>query len=166
MLCQRHQPETTIRTVSFLVFRGLYFTFPISLMTLRMHKGPPSREHRRCLRALQSWARWRPPGLPGPASPGHCSQGGDSALEATCCGALPPSGSLPVTRVQGQGRAEWTQRINSSEPGQGQCRKQSLCLQKAQRFQVRLCVCVGASHVGAERLGQHRDGGPWTVVLK
>ena len=29
-------------------------------------------------------------------------------------GALPPSGSPPVMR--GQGRAEWTQRINSSEP--------------------------------------------------
>lgn len=33
---------------------------------------------------------------------------------------LPPSGSLPVTRGEQQGRAEWTQRINSSEPGQGQ----------------------------------------------
>lgn len=42
----------TIRTVSFLVFRGLCFTFPISLMTLGMHKGSLSREHQRCPESL------------------------------------------------------------------------------------------------------------------
>lgn len=43
---------------------------------------------------------------------------------------LPPSGSLPVTRVEGQNSTEWTHRINSSEPGQGQRQKEKALVYK------------------------------------
>lgn len=43
---------------------------------------------------------------------------------------LPPSRSLPVTRVEGQNSTEWTHRINSSKPGQGQCQKEKAFVYK------------------------------------
>lgn len=58
-------------------------------------------------------------------------------------GVLPPSGSVPVTRVEGQDRAEWTQSLNSSEPGQGQCRKESRCLRQVQPRKVKRCAVEG-----------------------
>lgn len=42
----------------------------------------------------------------------------------------PPSGSLPVTRTEGQNRIEWARRINSSEPGQGQRQKEKAFVYK------------------------------------
>lgn len=121
VLCQTHQLDYHWGRFLFGSSMGL-----ISLSyqlgdTLGASQNPFSLCSRCCPGSLyRAPARWRVPGSHKPASPGHCSQGGDSALKATCCVGAPPSGSLPVTRIEAQGRAERTQRINGSGPGQGQ----------------------------------------------